>query len=97
MPTYEYECTSCCFRFERRQHFHDDPVDVCPVCKAKSHRVFHSVPIVFKGSGFYTTDYSRSSSWNNKSKEQEPAAKSEEPKTEAKAETKAEVKAEAKD
>ncbi len=57
MPIYEYECTGCGHRFELRQGFHDDPVECCPLCKGRSRRGINSVPLVFKGSGFYVNDY----------------------------------------
>ena len=56
MPIYEYECGLCHFRFERKQGFHEEPVAVCPECQGKVRRVIHSSPVIFKGSGFYTTD-----------------------------------------
>ena len=56
MPIYEYECSLCRCRFERRQRFDEEPVAMCPECEGKARRVIHSVPIIFKGSGFYTTD-----------------------------------------
>ena len=59
MPVYEYECSVCCCRFERRQRFDEEPVSVCPQCQGKARRVLHSVPIFFKGSGFYSTDHGR--------------------------------------
>ena len=59
MPTYDYECLACGHNFERRQRFEDEPVAACPKCEAGSRRVFHSVPILFKGSGFYCTDNGR--------------------------------------
>lgn len=97
MPIYEYECTSCCNHFEEKQHFDDEPVAMCPVCHARARRVLHSVPIVFKGSGFYVTDHGRGNGWNGGRKEdQEPAAKKEETKTEAKAEAKPAAKADTK-
>ena len=65
MPTYEYECRNCHFHFERRQRFDEEPVAICPKCQGKARRVLHSIPIIFKGSGFYTTD-------SRKSKETEP-------------------------
>jgi putative FmdB family regulatory protein len=61
MPIYEYECAICHFRFEQRQHFDESVVGVCPLCQGKARRVLHSVPIIYKGSGFYTTDYARKS------------------------------------
>ncbi len=56
MPIYEYECDSCGHCFEKKQGFHEKPVAVCPECKGKARRVIHSVPVIFKGSGFYVTD-----------------------------------------
>ena len=56
MPTYEYECSLCHFRFERKQGFDEEPVAVCPECQGKARRVIHSIPVIFKGSGFYVTD-----------------------------------------
>lgn len=56
MPIYEYECNSCQFHFERKQRFDAKPVAICPKCQGKAQRVIHSTPIIFKGSGFYTTD-----------------------------------------
>jgi len=60
MPTYEYECDDCQDRFERRQGFDEEPISVCPKCKGRARRVIHSVPIIFKGSGFYVTDHRQS-------------------------------------
>jgi putative FmdB family regulatory protein len=56
MPTYEYKCAKCGIRFEKRQRFDEEPIKICPQCKGKLQRVFHSAPIIFKGSGFYVTD-----------------------------------------
>ena len=61
MPIYEYECNDCGCHFDKRQSFHDEPVAICPKCEGKARRVLHAVPIIFKGSGFYVTDYPRSS------------------------------------
>ena len=60
MPTYEYLCRSCGERLEAVQAFTDDPLVTCPACGGELRKVFGSVGIVFKGSGFYKTD-SRSS------------------------------------
>ena len=59
MPLYDYECLSCGDVFELRQSFSDEPQGTCPQCAGKSRRKFHAVPIIYKGSGFYTTDYKR--------------------------------------
>jgi len=60
VPIYEYECGVCQFRFERRQKFDEEPVAICPECQGKARRVIHSVPVIFKGSGFYITDNRKS-------------------------------------
>jgi len=56
MPIYEYECGLCQFHFERKQGFDEEPIAVCPECQGKARRVIHSIPVIFKGSGFYVTD-----------------------------------------
>ena len=56
MPIYEYECSECHCLFERKQRFEEEPVAICPECQGKARRVIHSVPVIFKGSGFYITD-----------------------------------------
>ena len=56
VPTYQYACTACDHRFEAVQSFSDDALSVCPECSGKLRKVFSSVGIVFKGSGFYRTD-----------------------------------------
>ena len=60
MPTYVYACTECGHRFEAVQSFADDSLTECPECEGRLRKVFNSVGVVFKGSGFYKTD-SRSS------------------------------------
>ena len=56
VPTYQYACTACDHRFEAVQSFSDDALTVCPECGGALRKVFSSVGIVFKGSGFYRTD-----------------------------------------
>ena len=56
MPTYEYVCTKCGDQFEVVQSFSDDALTTCAKCKGPLRKVFGSVGIVFKGSGFYKTD-----------------------------------------
>ena len=70
MPTYEYACTSCGEHLEVVQSFRDDPLSACPACGGPLRKVFGSIGVVFKGSGFYKTD-SRSASSPSK-----PAASS---------------------
>jgi putative FmdB family regulatory protein len=57
MPIYEYECKKCRSRFEKKQSFHDEPVAECPECNKKCKRVFSVGAVIYKGSGFYVTDY----------------------------------------
>ncbi|MEO7744720.1 MAG: FmdB family zinc ribbon protein [Actinomycetota bacterium] len=66
MPTYPYACTACDNRFEVVQAFSDDALTVCDVCGGRLRKVFSSVGVVFKGSGFYRND-SRSSSGSSES------------------------------
>lgn len=56
MPTYQYACTDCGHAFEQFQSFSDDALTECPSCEGKLRKVFNSVGVVFKGSGFYKTD-----------------------------------------
>lgn len=56
MPTYQYACTSCGHRFEAVQAFTEDSLTTCPVCAGQLRKVYGSVGVVFKGSGFYRTD-----------------------------------------
>lgn len=58
MPTYEYECSGCGHAFERFQGINEDPIRVCPECGGKVRRLISSGGgLVFKGPGFYATDY----------------------------------------
>ena len=86
MPRYDYECLSCSHVFELKQSFSAEPVADCPECGNRSRRKFHAVPVIYKGSGFYTTDYARSSlrangtgasSESSEDKKEKPAAKAE--------------------
>ncbi len=56
MPTYQYACTDCGEQLEAVQSFSDPALTVCPSCTGKLRKVFNSVGIVFKGSGFYRND-----------------------------------------
>lgn len=61
MPTYEYQCKSCHHRFEIWQKMTDEPLTTCPECSGSIRRVVFPAGVVFKGSGFYKTDYSNGS------------------------------------
>jgi putative FmdB family regulatory protein len=56
MPTYEYVCKSCGEHLEVVQSFKDDALTICPRCEGPLRKVFGSIGISFKGSGFYRTD-----------------------------------------
>ena len=73
MPTYEYECGACQHRFEKYQSMIDKPIKKCPECgKAKAQRVISGgAGVLFKGSGFYQTDY-RSKSYRESAKKDVP-------------------------
>ena len=58
MPTYEYECQKCGHRFELYQSIKDAPKKTCPKCKGRIKRMMGTGGgLIFKGSGFYSTDY----------------------------------------
>ena len=59
MPRYDYRCTACGNDFELTQSFSEAGTGACPVCDGAGRRLFHAVPVIYKGSGFYTTDYGR--------------------------------------
>ena len=56
MPTYSYACTECGNRFDVVQSFADDALTTCEKCAGRLRKLFNSVGVVFKGSGFYRTD-----------------------------------------
>jgi putative FmdB family regulatory protein len=59
MPIYDYECNKCHHRFELKKSFTEDSSAKCPECKGKASRIISSVPVIFKGSGFYVTDHKK--------------------------------------
>lgn len=63
MPTYEYECEACNHTFEEFQSMSDQPLKTCPACKKRKliRLIGAGAGIIFKGSGFYETDYKRKS------------------------------------
>ncbi len=69
MPTYEYKCLSCGHRFEIFQKMSDEPIKVCPECGGEVKRLIGGgAGLIFKGSGFYITDYKKNSSSVSSSK-----------------------------
>ena len=71
MPTYDYECENCGHRFEKYQSITARPIRKCPVCKkSKAQRMIGTGGgVIFKGSGFYETDY-RSESYQKAAKDE---------------------------
>ncbi len=75
MPTYEYACTSCGHHVEVFQSFAEEPLATCPNCGGDLRKVFGSIGIVLKGSGFYRTDSRASSNGKAASREKESREK----------------------
>ncbi len=73
MPAYDYRCDSCGISFEVRRALGDRSRQHCPDCGAEAKRVFSSVGIVFKGSGFHNTDYKPRPSESTGSSESRPS------------------------
>ena len=96
MPTYEYECDACGHRFEKFQSITSAAIRKCPKCgKSKVRRLISAgAGLLFKGSGFYITDY-RADSYNQAAKADAPAS-SGDGKADAKSDAKPDVKAESK-
>ncbi len=80
MPIYTYRCENCGVQFEREQSFNDEPLKICPECRKKSlKKVISPVGIIFKGSGFYSTDHKSpsgsTSSSSTKKEDKKPETK----------------------
>ena len=84
MPTYEYKCVSCGIKFEEFQKMTDDPLTECPKCGGEVKRLIGAgIGPIFKGSGFYETDYKKKSNGSSnaqKSGSKETASKTSEKK-----------------
>jgi putative FmdB family regulatory protein len=77
MPTYGYRCGSCGHEFEIRQGITDEPLTACPKCGGKLSKMLYPAGIIFKGSGYYTTDYKSAGSGEEKSSSNGAAPSSE--------------------
>ncbi len=94
MPTYEYECIKCKHRFEEFQAITDPPLKQCPKCKGKLRRLITGgAGVIFKGSGFYVTDYKKANLAEHKPQKKElqkndqkasPPAKEQKPESKSK-------------
>lgn len=90
MPTYEYVCTSCQYEFEAFQKMSEEPLTECPRCKGPVRRkISGGSGLLFKGQGFYITDY-RSENYKKKASVENPERSrgEEKPKTETKEKSK---------
>jgi putative FmdB family regulatory protein len=80
MPTYDYVCDACDNAFEEFQYMSEEPLKKCPKCKKNKLRrlIGTGAAIIFKGSGFYQTDY-RSESYKSAAKSDAPPAPNDKP------------------
>jgi putative FmdB family regulatory protein len=74
VPTYSYACTECDNKFDAVQAFTDDALTTCPACQGRLRKLFNSVGVVFKGSGFYRNDSRESSKTSSAGSSEKPAA-----------------------
>jgi len=90
MPTYEYRCKKCSHEFEEFQSITAGPIKICPECEGQVERLISAGNgLIFKGSGFYITDYKNSNRVSeSESKKTEKSEKSEKPAKAEKKETK---------
>lgn len=73
MPFYEYKCLECGYTFSKKQNIQDDTYPECPKCHGTTKRLIQSPGLVFKGQGFYATDYQNNSA--SPSKKSSPGKK----------------------
>jgi putative FmdB family regulatory protein len=92
VPIYGYRCSNCGHQFETLQSFSAERKTVCPKCQGKLTRLFYPAGVIFKGSGFYSTDYKGS----EKSESSNGSGSASESSSESKSETKPESKSETK-
>lgn len=91
MPTYEYHCTACERHMETFQSMRDDPLSTCPECGVEGkivRKISGGAGIIFKGSGFYETDYKRSAESKEGTTTKEGGEKGGESKAESSGESK---------
>lgn len=95
MPLFEYECRKCGHRTERIEKFNGAKLQKCPKCGGRVERLVSAPAIQFKGSGWYVTDYGKSSGASGKESGASEGSKSE-GKSDGKSENKSEGKTESK-
>lgn len=98
MPTYDYECDACEHKFELYQSISAEPEKVCPACKKKKLRrlIGTGGAVMFKGSGFYQTDYRSESYKKSAASDSKSSSGGSDSKSETKSESKSETKSESK-
>ena len=84
MPTYGYRCVKCGHQFEVRQAISDLPLNACPQCGGELRKLLYPMNVIFKGSGFYSTDYKSSSDGAGESKSETGSETAAEPKKKSK-------------
>ena len=94
MPIYEYACTACGERTEAKQGFDDPPLEECQHCGGRLRKLYSPVGIVFKGSGFYSTDQKSAKGADKTDGKKPEDSKKADTKADAKAETKGDTKSE---
>jgi len=92
VPIYGYRCSSCGHQFEIQQRMSDAPLQVCPKCQGKLTKMLYPTGVIFKGSGYYTTDYRAP----EKAKSENGSSPGADPKPESKPDSKPESKPESK-
>lgn len=96
MPIYEYECLTCAHRFDEIQKFSDAPIEKCPKCTNPVRKLIFAAAVIFKGSGFYATEYGKSKQNNPSSAEGKAEATKSDSKSEAKTDSKSDSKSDSK-
>ena len=85
MPNYDYQCLDCGHTFEEFQKMTDEPLKDCPVCKGRVKRLIGAgLGPIFKGTGFYQTDYKNPPAKTENKKSETPAKPESKPKTDKK-------------
>ena len=97
MPIYGYRCTNCGHQLEVLQRVSDAPLKVCPQCQGNMTKVVYAAGVIFKGSGFYKTDYKASGASSSANGSSSAAEGKSEGKSESKAESKPESKSDSTD
>ena len=98
MPIYGYRCRSCGNELEVLQKMSDPPLKTCPKCSGELTKILYPVGVIYKGSGYYSTDYksgkaSSSAASNGAKSDSSDGSGDSKPATESKSESKAESKA----